>query len=172
MADGPRLYARRVGETLVLQPDDVWTADRIYDHLKPDKLIMVRTETGRNPQQHRFIWKLATVISENSDIYPTDQAVMNDFKRWAGRFDMVPSIDLETGRVSMKEELHSMSYAAMPQKDFEEFLARALDGVVTHIWPTLTQLETRALIDEMIGITPSGKTIQRKRKAAAENEPA
>lgn len=171
MADGPRLYARRVGETLVLQPDDVWTADRITDFLKADRPIMVKTETARNIKQHKLAWGLAHKIAENSEVFDTAEQVMAELKRKTGHFDLVQAIT-QNGELIQCIELRSISFAAMKQEDFEPWFERVLDVVVAEIWPSLTKLKIRAELDAMIGITPSGKAIQRKRKAAAVNETA
>lgn len=118
---------------------------RRLEAMKPGKWLRLEWSSPRNGPHHRKFMALVQLVTENSETYDTVAKALVAIKLAAGYFDPIP--DPRTGEIV--PALHSISYDAMGQEDFEEFYAAALDGVLQVVLPTMGR-ETADRLLEMI----------------------
>jgi hypothetical protein len=135
---------------LVKVPGGFRPADpRAEDTLKgirAGEIVKAQVSRPRNPQQHRLFWAFLTLVQQNTDRWPTPEALLQAIKIHLGHFDSVEMVD---GRVVPHPR--SISFGSMPQDDFRRFMNDAIDLVVTRIIPGLDRADLEREIFEMVG---------------------
>lgn len=138
------LFIRRFNS---LVPTDE-EAQAVLGKVKMGESVTVEIKRARNPRQHRLYWALIGKLFEHQDTYTTQKQYSNAIKCAVGWCD---TTELTNGKLMMVPK--SISFANMPQSDFEPFFEKVLDLVTTKIWPNLAKEELRQEIEQMI--TPS-----------------
>lgn len=100
----------------------------------------------RNGPHHRKFMALLNLVTENSERYDTIPKALVAVKLAAGYFD--PHIDPSTGEIV--PVVHSISYDAMEQDEFDKFYSAALDGVLQTILPTMDKDTAEKLLDMIV----------------------
>jgi hypothetical protein len=110
------------------------------------KWLRLEWSTPRNGPHHRKFMALLNLVTENSETYNTIPKALWAVKVAAGYFD--PHINPTTGEIV--PVVHSISYDAMEQDDFDKFYSAALDGVLQTILPTMERATAEKLLDMII----------------------
>lgn len=143
MTDLDAKVFRRRGNTLV--PSDM-NADEWLAKIGDGKEVTVTARKARNPRQHKLLFALLRIVTDNSDQWPNAYALLDALKMATGHVDMVLGI---SGAVILKPA--SISFANMPQDMFSEWFKRALDIVARDILkaaPDDVAAEVYAMIGE------------------------
>jgi len=129
-------------------PDDqtAWAKfKRKLETMKPGGWMRFEWSTPRNGPHHRKFMALVTLVTENSEVYPTKEKALVAIKLAAAYFD--PHIDPRTGEIT--NQVRSIAYDAMDQEEFEQFYSAALDGILAVILPQMDR-DTADRLLEMI----------------------
>lgn len=121
------------------------SAETELGHIKDGQTVYVEIRRARNPRQHALYWALIGKLFEHQEACPTRAQYSDKIKCAVGHCDVT---DLGSGRLMMVPK--SISFANMPQSEFEQFFAKVVELVTTKIWPHLTNEELRQEIDAMV----------------------
>lgn len=116
---------------------------RRLETMKVGTWMRFEWSSPRNGPHHRKFMALVQLVTENSEVYDTVPKALVAIKLAAGYFDPIP--DPRTGEIV--PALHSISYDAMPQDDFDQFYSAALDGVLQVVLPTMDRATADRLLD-------------------------
>jgi hypothetical protein len=119
---------------------------RRLETMKPGKWLRLEWSAPRNGPHHRKMFALLNLVAENSETYNTTEKALVAVKLAAGYFD--PHIDPKTGEII--PVVHSVSYDAMDQDEFDKFYSAALDGVLQTILPTMDRATAEKLMDMIV----------------------
>ena len=119
---------------------------RRLETMKPGTWLRMEWSRPRNGPQHRKMFALLQLVSENSETYNTPEKALVAVKLAAGFFD--PFVDPKTGEIIQIPQ--SISYDAMEQDRFEHFYSQAIDAVLQHILPTMDRGTADRLLDMVI----------------------
>lgn len=125
----------------------VWQAfRRKLDRMKPGTYLRMEWATPRSGPQHRKIFALITLITENSEVYDTKPKALVAIKLAAGYFD--PYVDPTTGQ--MTKVPHSIAFESMEQDAFNHFFSEAVTAICSVILPKLDEATAYRLIDQIV----------------------
>lgn len=128
------------------EDQDAWEKfKRKLETMKPGSWLRFAWSTPRNGKHHRKLMALIALVTENSETYRTQEQALVAIKLAAAYYD--PHIDPRTGEVF--PVVHSISFDAMGQEDFDKFYNAAIDGIVATILPQMDR-ETADKLLEMI----------------------
>ena len=142
MTDLDAKVFRRRGNTLI--PSDT-NADEWLATIGEGKEVTVTARKARNARQHKLLFALLRIVTDNSDQWPNAYALLDALKMATGHVDLIRGIG---GQVIAKPA--SISYASMPQDRFSEWFKRALDIVARDILNTAPD-DVAAEVYAMIG---------------------
>lgn len=126
---------------------ELWTKlKRKLQTMKPGAWLRMEWSSPRNGPHHRKFMALLHLVTENSEVYDTIPRALFAVKMAAGYFDPIP--DPKTGE--LVPAVHSISYDAMGQEEFDVFYSAALDGVLQVILPTMTKETADKLLDMIV----------------------
>jgi hypothetical protein len=113
---------------------------------KIDTAMRMEWTQTRDIVQHRKLFALFNLITENSETYDTIPKVLVALKLCTGHFDM--AVDPTTGEIVKVP--NSISFEAMEQGDFDEWYARAVNATCEHIIPQIDSTLAYELLDEIV----------------------
>lgn len=131
-----------VGKNVLLPSDD--NARGIMERLKVGDRVLVKVHRARNPAHHALAFAVLQRIAEAKGV-PVE-TVLTWLKVGLGRVDFV---QLPNGKTVACPQ--SISFAAMPQDEFQRFWNEAWPLITDHILPDLPQYE----VDEIRAIVAS-----------------
>jgi hypothetical protein len=137
-----RVLARR--STLGFVPADT-AAEAEFKRVPIGRVAYVEIVTARNPRQHRMLFALLKMLV-NADAFPTIDAALIAVKFATGMIESIVMSKTETKMVP-----RSISFANMPQSDFQGWFDAALKAVSERWLPGVTDKELRDEIEEMLG---------------------
>lgn len=114
--------------------------------LKPGQQVLVEFKRARNPRQHRLYWALVGVVYEHQSRHATQEDVSDALKVAVGHYEEVGA---RGDKVIVRPK--SISFANMPQDQFEQFFSKVVELVVAKIIPGTSDAELRAHLEEMVG---------------------
>lgn len=132
-----------------LLPADKKSEEMLFS-VKTGRMVMVKTKTARNPQQHRLLWALASKIAENVERFDDAEHVIHELKIHTGHVDR-KQINVPGLGVVFQEWPKSISYESMPQEEFAVWFDKVLAYVASDIWPSIPSDAIRNEIAEMLG---------------------
>ncbi len=98
--------------------------------IRHGELIMVDWRKARNPAHHRKFFSLLKVVMDNTESFPSTDALLTVIKIMVGHVDVVVSKKGETFY-----HPKSINFASMAQAEFEKFYTAALDAICTRVIP-------------------------------------
>lgn len=141
---------RKTARGLVGATDDdhaQWSRWRRRLETMPEgEYVRIEIKRPRNGGNHRRLWALLTLVSENSDVYDTPEKALIAVKLASGHAD--PLVDPTTGQVLMIPR--SIAYENMDEDEFRQFFDRAIDGCLAVILPTMDRATADRLMDMII----------------------
>lgn len=132
-----------------LLPADKQSEELLW-HVKTGRMVMVKTRTARNPQQHRLLWALAAKIAENVERFTDAEHVVHELKIHTGHVER-KQINVPGLGIVFQEWPRSIAYESMPQEDFAIWFEKVLAYVASDIWPSIPAQQIRDEIAEMLG---------------------
>jgi hypothetical protein len=127
---------------------DPMSAD-VITAMKHGEQVVATIRRARNPKHHAKFMALVGAVFENQDRYATFRQVLNAIKIGAGYYDKQPVV---IGQFTVEVYLpKSISFASMPQDDFEQFYNKAVVYIVTHMVPGLDSADLERRVSEIIG---------------------
>lgn len=121
-----RIIMRRTEAGLI--PVDQDAVDALAKVAVGDQ-VFVKVHRPRSIAQHRAFWAMLTRVAEATD-FETPERLLAALKLAMGRFDL---LKLPNGRVVPVPQ--SISFAAMPQDDFQRFMDAAVRMIVRDVLP-------------------------------------
>jgi hypothetical protein len=137
------IMVKRLG---ALRPADD-ASEEFLNGLPPGELIKVKISRSRNLQQHRKFYALLQIVFQNQSIYPTIDALLAVIKITLGHCDIVKLPDGQMAPV-----VKSISFASMPQDDFNRFYSQTVDLVLQHFLAGIERTELEREIYQLVGI--------------------
>lgn len=128
-----------------LIPADDSSAEEMK-RLKPGQHVTVEVKRARRPRQFRLYWALVAVIFDHQTRHATRTDLSDALKVAVGHYEEVGK---RGEHVIVRPK--SISFANMPQADFEDFFARVVAFVCANIIPGTSDAELRAHLEEMVG---------------------
>jgi hypothetical protein len=114
-----RIFVKR-GSALV--PGDA-DAAMGFAKMKEGAGYLVSVHRPRNLMHHRKLFALLNLVQDNTDKWPTVETLLDDLKISTGLFET--RINAVTGIPYVVAK--SISFASMPQDEFEQWFERAVD---------------------------------------------
>lgn len=118
--------------------------------IPPGKVVVCEVKQARNPKQHNLYWGLVGQIYQNQTRYATQKQVSDMLKVAVGYCDEAENKFGKTVAIPK-----SMSFANMPNDEFQEFFRLVIEFVKTKIMP---HLDEGALLEELGRIVGDVKT--------------
>lgn len=128
-----------------LEPMTEMAADDLV-HVPADVDLFVTVRTRRNPNQHKLFWALCQKLSDNCDFLHDTEDAATYLKFKCRHVHVI--VNNKTGESIVVPK--SISYASMPQAQFDRFFKRAVYVICTEIIPGLSQEALQAEILEMV----------------------
>lgn len=132
----------RQGFTLV-PTDDV--GREALAKLKIGQKAMVEVRSARNPEHHRMLFAVLRVVVDNSDTYPSEEALLDTLKIAAGHTETRMTLD---GRAFIVPK--SIAFESMSQEDFRGFFDKSIAIITTRIIPGLGKKELLDHVEEIL----------------------
>ena len=127
-----------------LMPSDDLSADAIA-HIPLGQDVAVSIKRGRSLSQHRLFWAILSHVAEATQ-WETAERLLVALKVRLGRYDLMK---LPNGKVVPVP--HSISFAAMPQDDFQRFFDDALRLICEEVIPGTDSAYLVAEVASLIG---------------------
>lgn len=124
------LYVQKQGWHLV--PVNRIDAEAL-DKIKTGATVKCVLTQPRSVPQHRYYWRILSVVKENTEAFPTTESLHFYLKIKCGYVDHI--------RVNMNETVlvpQSTSFSAMDQTTFKEYFDAAMHVIETDILPGVT----------------------------------
>lgn len=137
------IMIKRLG---ALRPADD-ASEELMNSLPLGQPIKVKISRPRNLQQHRKFYALLQIVFQNQSIYPTIEALLAVIKITLGHCDIVKLPDGQ-----MVPVVKSISFASMPQDDFNRFYSATIDLVLQHFLAGIEKTELEREIFQLIGV--------------------
>ena len=125
-------------------------SEELLHAVKTGRLVMVKTKTARNPQQHRLLWALAAKIADNVERFDDAEHVVHELKINTGHVER-RQINVPGLGIVFQEWPKSIAYESMAQEEFAIWFDKVLAYVAEKIWPGIPADEIRNEIAEMLG---------------------
>ena len=111
--------------------------------IKNGQQVMVEVKQPRNPDHHRKFFALLNTVYENTEKFPSVDALLSVVKLMVGHCDTIIS-----GKGEAFHHPKSINFASMGQTEFNEFYDKSLDAICERIMPGTTreELENEVLI--------------------------
>lgn len=117
---------RRTAAGLVAEDEDALLA---LGKVKLGDQVLVRVHRPRSIEQHRLFWALLTHVAEAS-AFETPERLLLALKIALGRFDLC---QMPNGK--MVPAPHSISFASMPQDEFQRFFDESVKAICEKLLP-------------------------------------
>ena len=128
-----RFLARRLGEGMIPIDDIGREAIR---RVPMNATVSVEVKRPRNPEHHRKLFALLSLIYQNQTLYSTVEDLLDAIKIHVGH---AKALKLRDGTAVMVPK--SISFSTTDQTAFEEFYSKVIDCVVTEIIPGLDKAD-------------------------------
>lgn len=129
-----------------LRPADR-TSEEALAKVKMGQAFVVEVKRARNARQLALYWALCGLVADHSDAYQDKEQVSFVFKIATGHTMPVIGHDKRT-----YWQPRSIAFDKMSQDDFNRFLSRCIDVVVTKLLPQVTDAELRAELESICRI--------------------
>lgn len=111
-----RCFVRK-GNALV--PAD-FAADEFLREIGEGREVMISVRKARSPQHHRFFFAMLRKVCENSDQWPSEEALLDDLKIAVGHRET--HVNSLTGETAVRAK--SINFASMEEFAFRRFVKR------------------------------------------------
>lgn len=118
-----------------LVPADIH-AQEFFDKIPNKREVLVTIRRPRSPQHHRWFFAALKLVCENSDRWPDVEILLEDLKFATGHYSK--RISMLTGEEFIV--VRSISFAAMPQDQFQRFVNRCFDYLAPAIGVSVEEL--------------------------------
>ena len=135
-----RNFVRRNGG---LFPADRF-ADEFLSEIPANREVLVTVRRPRNPRQHSLLFALLRKVVENTDRWPSEEALLDDLKLATGHVEK--RINLVTGEPYIRPR--SISYASLDQVRFNRWFKRAVFVLATEV----LRVAPQELADEVMAM--------------------
>ena len=116
--------------------------------LEPGESFQLEYKRPRNIKNHRRLFAMLKIVSEYSDIYDNTDKALLAVKIAAGHCDFIPNPI--TGELQALPR--SISFDIMDEESkFETFFSNAIQGILTHILPTMDEDSLNHALELIIG---------------------
>lgn len=130
MSDERPLIFRRYSNGF--QPTDD-ASEAALKSVKLGECIELKIKRPRNLPHHRKFFSMLQLIFNNQERYDTLDHLLTAFKFAVGHTEIIRT---KRGDIEVPK---SISFASMPQDEFEAFYQRAVDFVISEVVPGMTQ---------------------------------
>lgn len=114
---------------------------------KHGKTVKVEVKEPRNAKQLRLYWALVNMIFPHQSRYLTPKKLSSALKKAVGAYDEIECLD-----GTKITEVHSISYQAMGQEEFQVFMDRVMEVIVTVVIPNTSKDDLRRELEEITGL--------------------
>lgn len=128
-----------------LVPADEFGAE--YLSKRHGKTVKVTVKEARSAKQLKMYWALVHLIYPHQSRYNSPQRLSSALKHAVGAFDQFECLD-----GTIITEVHSIAERAMPQDEFNAFIDKVLDVIVTQITP-MAKGDLRRELEEITGVS-------------------
>lgn len=113
--------------------------------MKQGEIVTGTIRRARNPRHHAKMFALLNAIFENQTRYPTLYALLTAIKIWTGHY--------ESTMIDGKEVIvpKSISFANMPQGEFESFYAHVVNVILQKLLPGINKADLERRVNEILG---------------------
>jgi hypothetical protein len=142
MADAPQNWrvANVNGVKCIVPTDDETTA--WLQKRKLGSVVSMRVDQVRNAERNALYWCVCTLIAENHPTISDREQASDTLKLLTGLVH-VWSVTLPDGEVVYMRRPRSISFAQMPEDEFERFMSAAFACVETSLLPGVDLEELR-----------------------------
>lgn len=106
------------------------------------EMFFVEPKRPRNPIQHKKMFALINFVMDATDRFPTSKRMLTWLKLQTGHYEEHVEAD---GRL-VYEPL-SISWASMPQDDFDVFYREALEVIRRELLPEMSEADMAAALE-------------------------
>lgn len=114
---------------------------------KQGKTLKVTVNEPRSAKQLRLYWALVGLIYPHQTQYNSKQRLSSALKKAVGAFDQFECLD-----GTIITEVHSIAKKKMPQEEFQVFMDKVMDVIVTRIIP-ISKADLRRELEDMTGLS-------------------
>ena len=144
--DDEKVFLRRTPQGFVPAYDrDV----DLLSHIPVGAIVSTRPKRPRRIRRHRWWWALLNRVADSHPFYSRAEQVLTHLKMRTGWVDATTLVNGEDVQVIYTPR--SISFDAMDETEFAQFIDRALDVVVHELLPGVDREELRREIEAMLG---------------------
>ena len=125
-----------------LEPVDT-DGHQLIGALRNGQSVLVEVKRARNIGQHRKLFALLKLVQPNTG-FPNVFALLNALKAYLGHYDISKTKGGKEVAV-----LKSISFAAMPQDEFNAFYEGCVHAIVEHFIPGLDPGDLRREVEDL-----------------------
>lgn len=129
------IFCKQLG---ALRPVDDIAQAFMRDLTEGDVVKLGLPKRPRNPDRHRYYWALLTIAVENSDRWPSTEALHHAMKLHLGLVEEIVAID---GEIILRPK--STSFSRMSEAEFAAYLDKVVATICTHVIPGLDPMTLR-----------------------------
>lgn len=112
-------------------------------------IVSTRPKRPRRVRRHRWWWALLQRVADSHPFYSRAEQVLTHLKLRTGWVDTQTIV--KGDEVTVVYTPKSISFDAMDETEFRQFVDRALDVVVQELLPGIDRDDLRAEIEAMLG---------------------
>lgn len=125
----------RVSGVTCLVPNDVH-ADEFLETIGMGKEVLITGRRARNMKHHRLLFAMLRKVWENTDLFETEEQILNELKILTGLYDT--QVSKITGEVFYTPR--SISFAAMTQDQFIPWFDKAMRVLAEQVLGTTYEM--------------------------------
>ena len=129
------IFRKQLG---ALRPVDDIAQAMMRDIKDGEHVKLAVPKRPRNAARHSYYWALLTVVVENTDHWPTPEALHHALKLYMGLVDEIVTVD---GEIHLRPK--STSFASMDEPTFAAYLDKVVGIVCSKIIPGLDPMTLR-----------------------------
>lgn len=116
----------------------------ILKAMKQGEVVTGTIRRARNPRHHAKMFALLNAVFESQNRYPSLYALLTAVKIWTGHYE---SLMVDGKEVIVPK---SISFANMPQDQFESFYNHVVNVILEKILPGIDKSDLERRIDEIL----------------------
>ncbi|OGD52545.1 hypothetical protein A3K80_09185 [Candidatus Bathyarchaeota archaeon RBG_13_38_9] len=110
-------------------------AEEYFKRIKQGVVISCEMRRPRNYKNHLRYFKLLQIVLENQEIFTTIEQLKEAIKLMVGHVDYTRVLNKSTNEWELVEIPKSISFASMPELEFQDYFSKSIDAIIKYIIP-------------------------------------
>jgi hypothetical protein len=110
-------------------------AEEYFKKVKQGVIISCEMRRPRNYKNHKRMFALLQIVLDNQEIFTTIEQLKEAIKLMVGHVEYTRVLDKSTKEWATVEIPKSISFASMPELEFQDYFSKSIDAIIKYIIP-------------------------------------